>query len=570
MWRTKDQVSRLSEADFRRLVLVPLLNKLGFMGVFEFHGGRELGKDIVAWQANKLGNRENIAVVAKADKISGTQGSGAVAGQVRQALNAPYADPHTGESLKVNKVTIMTNKSAPEVARAQVRAHLEDHIVSRLDMMDIDDLWPLIEKHLAEGPHEALSRAEAALGAVDSPYEIDLGLRVERDASGQSRRVRVATVRASESKEVDEEELKGRFEIRIPSSPENETFLEDWNMAMSTGAKITVPSEYLNVTLPKAVKDVARDYFGLETLEDLSLEIGSWDNPKTMPINIILTDTEGQSVELPFIEWKITQSGSDVTTMSNVHQDVGITVELVVDQVAQKANLSMAIREQSHTPASLLRLLEFENLFSGPCFIEIFSWELGMNVFSSSRDGGTGTRHTQEAMDFVQDLAKIQAKIGAPIAIPSGKTLKEDAESIRFMRILLHNGEVESSWTTAEIKILAKDVEDIIRDINDLQGRPMRMFQTGKISLLGYEIDLGPQETLLLNPRIADEALARADAAAALPDDLIAVAIEANGIGRVLERFELWKVTDSVVSSPDLSNAADLDDPVADSALDGC
>ena len=65
-----DGLKKLSEADLRREVLIPLFGAMGFRDVTELHGSSELGKDIVMWQEDLLRGRVTLAVVAKSVRIS--------------------------------------------------------------------------------------------------------------------------------------------------------------------------------------------------------------------------------------------------------------------------------------------------------------------------------------------------------------------------------------------------------------------------------------------------------------------------------------------------------------------
>lgn len=89
MFLQKYLLERLNEADLRQHVFIPLMEKMGLSGTFEWHGGPgELGKDIVCWKEDDLGSRRNTAIVAKARRISGKVSSASeVAAQVNQAFS---------------------------------------------------------------------------------------------------------------------------------------------------------------------------------------------------------------------------------------------------------------------------------------------------------------------------------------------------------------------------------------------------------------------------------------------------------------------------------------------------
>ena len=65
----------LTESDLRRDVIIPLLGRMDFRAVSEYHGPREHGKDIVCFTIDKLGQRRYLAVVAKTSDLSGAVSS---------------------------------------------------------------------------------------------------------------------------------------------------------------------------------------------------------------------------------------------------------------------------------------------------------------------------------------------------------------------------------------------------------------------------------------------------------------------------------------------------------------
>jgi hypothetical protein len=108
---SEDQFRGLNEADLRRLVLMPLLERMGYKGVFEWHGGAgELGKDIVGWKQSDIGTRWNLAVVAKVTRLSSNNEIGDAVTQVSQALNTTFMDPQSGDDQHVHQVWVVTNK----------------------------------------------------------------------------------------------------------------------------------------------------------------------------------------------------------------------------------------------------------------------------------------------------------------------------------------------------------------------------------------------------------------------------------------------------------------------------
>ena len=91
---TRSELAAFNESELRLRVLIPLFKAMGFRDVHHYHGGsQEHGKDIVMWESDRLRERVNYAVVAKATTISGQTSGNSSAAEVRfqteQCFNIP-------------------------------------------------------------------------------------------------------------------------------------------------------------------------------------------------------------------------------------------------------------------------------------------------------------------------------------------------------------------------------------------------------------------------------------------------------------------------------------------------
>jgi hypothetical protein len=154
----RDEIEAMNEKELRKKVLVPLLNAMGFQGVYIQHGGSlELGKDIVCWQNDQFSGRLNYAVVAKAESIKGavTGASSAteVLNQVEQCFNEPYVDHQTGQERKVERCFVITSKQIISTALHSIKGKLAKGNLDKLVIwINGDELWKLVDQHLNPGP----------------------------------------------------------------------------------------------------------------------------------------------------------------------------------------------------------------------------------------------------------------------------------------------------------------------------------------------------------------------------------------------------------------------------------
>lgn len=81
-----------NEASFRANFIKPLLNKLGFFLVDEYHGRREFGKDFVFSELHRFGGIRHYAAQVKHER---TIGLGKAGDDLLTQINQAFANPFT-------------------------------------------------------------------------------------------------------------------------------------------------------------------------------------------------------------------------------------------------------------------------------------------------------------------------------------------------------------------------------------------------------------------------------------------------------------------------------------------
>ena len=109
-----------SENAFRTDFVVPLLTRLGLLGVTDLHGNQEYGKDVVCSEITRLGTIRHVAAVIKhAENVS--QGNNALIGeiesQVRQAFDIPFLAPDDPNYRRISSVYVLNSGNITEGAK---------------------------------------------------------------------------------------------------------------------------------------------------------------------------------------------------------------------------------------------------------------------------------------------------------------------------------------------------------------------------------------------------------------------------------------------------------------------
>lgn len=139
---------KLSEAEFRSQLLIPLLKKMGYEKVRERHGPNEYGKDITFRKSSAL-EVTHFAIVAKVGDISGAaSGKGNLATvqiQINQAFNMLVEDVEERQVYHINRVIVWTTGKISSSAEKQIM-HSQDSFFKNVEFKDGPATVDLLEQ----------------------------------------------------------------------------------------------------------------------------------------------------------------------------------------------------------------------------------------------------------------------------------------------------------------------------------------------------------------------------------------------------------------------------------------
>ena len=146
------KLSSLSEQSLREQLLLPLMSRMGFKSVMLNHGSLERGKDIVCFDVNRLGEREYIAVVAKATDLDGNVSSPnslqALVHQIEQCFDVEYCDLFGKKRITMDRVFVVTSRRITNGAQETVFGRLEKSNLSKMvNFVSGAQLAALLDEH---------------------------------------------------------------------------------------------------------------------------------------------------------------------------------------------------------------------------------------------------------------------------------------------------------------------------------------------------------------------------------------------------------------------------------------
>ena len=192
----KQHLSQLNENEFRRNVVIPLLNRLsGVSNVTDNHGAQERGIDIVYFFSDPMNTRTCVGIQLKVGDVSAATGRGnddivTLEKQISLASKNEVVLVNPVGKFQISKFQIMTTgkisngakEHLAKVARDEYRLNLEfkegEHVIELLDRV-FPDYWRYLNKDIS-GYYSFLKKKYAEiedvtkLGAKQMPFIEDI------------------------------------------------------------------------------------------------------------------------------------------------------------------------------------------------------------------------------------------------------------------------------------------------------------------------------------------------------------------------------------------------------------
>ncbi len=182
-----DSLAKLTESELRQQVLIPLLKAIGFSDVYEFHGAKEKGKDLIFREVSRLKEIFVHAAVVSKNDITGTVGdtksAERILDQVRMVLEEPYVDLYTGRTTHADRCWVITSGRILPSAIDSISGHLQrsnlDKLVRFVDgtrvISLIDEAYPQYwerESELVYYSH--CGTIDISTNHLDPPFDRDV------------------------------------------------------------------------------------------------------------------------------------------------------------------------------------------------------------------------------------------------------------------------------------------------------------------------------------------------------------------------------------------------------------
>lgn len=544
---TEEIVREMLEDELRAKVIAPLLRKMGYRDVVEWHGGmNELGKDLVCWKEEAAGNRVNTAIVAKATRISGPTVYSEVARQVRQAFNTEYDDPTSGEARNIHWVWVITNKLMTKDNREQLRSEIDSDMRRYLMLTDGNDLWERVRELLPIAPFPALNEAQQRLKQIDLGFDAQVVLgAVNRPFARIRTEDREVIIGERYQGQLEQEPVTLRGRFQFPDTPEGHAMLQEYEKAMDTGSPVEIPAEYAQIEDAGWFNGIARQLLGIDPDQPTSVQLSSGISGQRLPLRIEFAPDDGDQVDPLYADLMVTQSGRIETTMTNEHQPLPILVTLVINFRDNTVSVSFRRKDCPIAAPIMWHLLKLQECLKKPGSVRLTSLETGLSMGRMKIEAPDPPLDHSNAMELLAELTGIQEHLSQPVLIPLEPWSLEDRAAVELLRAISRHPEIEGTWENGTISFCARDIDNTLTDLSGGE-KTIRIVRQKSVELSGQEISLGQVEEIAYSIKVANEADVRVQAASAANEtDEIVVRLEPGSNNRTLTRYLDWIVDSS-------------------------
>jgi hypothetical protein len=485
-WRqlTRDGVSKMNEASLRQEVLLPLFKAMGFMGVREYHGAGERGKDIVMWKPDDLGHRLNYAVVVVAVKITGqVRGSSGAAGkvvfQVQQCFGSKFKDVSTLEDQSVHRCWVVTSKAMSPDAREAIAAALGSQIRT-VSLIDGDELWRLVETWLKPSLlPQKLSEIHSILDEVSGSYNIGVNI----GGSGVHLSIQPKFPNESAAEPVD---------FVFPPTREGQEAKDLLDAHVRTGEPVEIPCRFVGTG---DISQLVRSVLGSEILEIYSVVLGPRGRGRAFYANAVIERNSGSEFVLGGVILRVAHAGTDEARLEGTRANLPGAFQIRLREAEFSLQISFDISNEN-----VKQQLEIFSLVSalheGGIF-KINDVETGRTILGGAIPSGAWPKPSPLIHQVLEALYIVQERTGKLFSLPSSISA-ENAEWILQVAQILQTGALTVRGMHITLPVSRDLAERMLVEI----GRPDQSFyvrsqEEQMIELLGTTIEMGRCETIL-------------------------------------------------------------------------
>lgn len=394
-----EKLRTLSEADLRRIVLLPLFRAMGFSDVTEVHGSRELGKDIVMWKEDPVQDRINYAVVVKAQQVKTGARSTDVARQIRESLGSAYTDPISLEEKEIHRVIVAASQGFTSEAKDSIKSELKSSgLAGRVSFLDGERLFERVRKHLPEAViWDPLKKASEALKAASQNW--DFTLQVGPDG--------VSSLYVTDRPgALAPETVKGSMTLQFPATPEGMQKRAEYQRYLETGTPVELTAENIHTfEIPEFFRNLAPEG------EVTNLFLGPSGLGEVMLRRLLVLDKSDQILfSLDYVHFTHRQGGTKEFSLDNRAQPIPFRLRLGFNKETKESSFYLNFETKDTNVLQYLRWLQLRRAMAEGHRLVFIDWITGLTEMGTPLKGFSAPESLEtelaEQLVFIQGLTK--------------------------------------------------------------------------------------------------------------------------------------------------------------------
>jgi len=474
---THDDVLAMDEATLRREVLVPLFRAMGHLDVTEYHGARELGKDIVMWDRDSLRGRVNWAVVVKTGPItgqaSGPNSAAAVFTQIQQAFGSPFADPAKPGEQIVHQVLVVSSRPIRTEARVTFNSLLGSTPWSRsVAYLHGDELWAAIETYLGE---RTLLPMLAEIGRALNQVAGQQTIRAAIDGEHVQLVVGGGSSPAEPAK---------RAVFRFPPTEGGEVARRAFQRHFTAGEPAVIKGEYIaEFPLPEILRRL-----GVEGIASVALPARELPS-RLFHIEVSSSET-GDRVRFENVPFTA-HGGTDEVVLASSQPHLPISLRLVFNRVNRSATGHIQSRSDARNVEQLLDMARLANIAASGGRLRVEDATTRQVLFAFAVTPTDVQAPPDGWMRFLERVQTIQRLTGVAISIPDREIALDEIRRVDFIAQALETGRIVRSVTSLTLTLTRAGVERVLDIARERQPAPILVVNRERHDVFGVSIEIG-------------------------------------------------------------------------------
>jgi hypothetical protein len=359
--------------------------------------------------------------------------------------------------------------------------------------------------------HHERAKWLAAIEAAQNPYfEYDL------EITEQAVKVDIRTKYpgAEQDRPV---EMAGTFRFD-PTDPEARAAFEALDRHFRTGEPAEFDARFFEGF------DVPEAFAGLlgheEECRTTKIVLGTAKIDRRLTCKMAVLDQNGHVlVEIPYIDFRVVQGGTEETTLSNEGQDIPLRIGLKINFRDQSNSFSIGIEPEGKNVVQIRDFIEIQRALARGKWFKLTDLATGLSD-QGEIPKGLIAEPKKGFVELVHDLAFIQEETKQVIWWPGQITVAEAQLAKKVVNVLQtgQSQELVPRLNFEVNKFVARRLANACAN-----GKRSLRFDgpDHAINLLGTKLSLGPYTAVLPNARPSNETLQRLRELDQLPDDAV-------------------------------------------------